>query len=44
MWTDSIHAILPIPNQSAIFVGVVFGFLNVWPEGHACTIRLVASA
>jgi hypothetical protein len=28
----------PFLNQSAIFVGVVVGFLNV------CTIRLVASA
>jgi hypothetical protein len=30
--------VIPILNQSAIFVGVVVGFLNV------CIIRLVASA
>jgi hypothetical protein len=29
MLTDSIHAIIPHLNQSAIFVGVVVGFLNV---------------
>jgi hypothetical protein len=29
MLRDSIHAIIPYSNQSAIFVGVVVGFLNV---------------
>jgi len=38
MLRDSIHAIIPSPNQSAVFVGVVVGFLNI------CIIRLVASA